>query len=156
MKKLILTIVAGLAMAITTTTYAEDKISTDPPIANAQEKALKDFNKKAGSSVNPNLYTVDNGFILQLPSKDVNVRSAYNDKGNWVYTISRYTPANFSKKVVETVKDSYAGYNISSIEKIEQPGKNLVYVVSINNDKTIKTLRVSNNEVELIKNYQKA
>jgi uncharacterized protein YpmB len=57
MKKHILTIVIGLAIALTTTTYAAGIISTDPPATNAQEKALEDFTKQAGISVSPNLYT---------------------------------------------------------------------------------------------------
>ncbi len=156
MKKQLSTIAVGLAMLLTTTTYASNKANTIPPKITAQEKAIKNFSRQFGSSITPKFYALENGFILQSSLSDLHVKSAYNNKGSWIYTISSFNPESYSKKVIEAVKDNYEAYSISGMQKVEQPGNSPVYIVSITNEKTIKMLRISNGEVEMINDYQKA
>ncbi len=42
------------------------------------------------------------------------------------------------------------------MEKVEQPGFNSVYIVHIEDCNSIKTLRVTSDEVELVQDFQKA
>lgn len=157
MKKQIFAIALGLVMTvITSTTTAGNANHVIPPASKATEKALKDFSNQFKNAINPTLYALDNGYILKSPVNDLMVTSAYSKKGNWVYSISRYNNSSFAKNVVDIVKHSYGTYNISLMEKVEQPGTEPVYVVHINDDKTIKTIRVTNNEIELIHDFLKA
>src|SRR5438045_2889490 len=55
------------------------------------------------------------------------VTTAYNKKGKWVYTITRYSADNLDKNVIDKVKTAYDNYAVTGIEKIEQPGFDIVY-----------------------------
>ena len=41
------------------------------------------------------------------------------------------------------------------MDKVDQPGNESVYIVYMENCNSFKTLRVVNNEVELVQNFQK-
>ena len=47
------------------------------------------------------------------------------------------------------------GSFISTMEKVDQPGNESLYVVYIEGRDSFKTVRVVNNDVELISNFQK-
>jgi hypothetical protein len=130
MKTQILSIALGLVMmAIGTTTYAADK--------------------------NPIINSSKDGFIVNSLADGHEMTSAYDKKGKLVYTITHYPTDNLAKNIMDIVKDNYANYFISGMEKVDQPGSESVFVVHIKNHDSFKTLRVVNNEVELVQDFQK-
>ena len=156
MKKQILSIALGLVtMAIGTTTTAADKNPVSSKKLTANEKAVKDFTKQFKNSANPTIYSSTDGFIVSADSAGNKITSAYNKKGNWVYTIERYAAENLAKDIVDIVKDSYEDYAIAGMEKIDQSGYNTVYIVHLEDSHYIKTIRVKNDEVELIQDFKK-
>jgi hypothetical protein len=157
MKKQILSIALGLVMmAVGTTTYAADKNPVSGTKLTANEKVVKNFNRQFKNSVNPTIYTSNDGFIVQSQADGHEITSTYNKKGNWFYTITRYSADNLTKNIIDIVKGSYDNYFISGMEKVDQPGSKSVYVVHIENCNSFKTLRVSNDEVELVQDFKKA
>ncbi|HEV8084921.1 MAG TPA: hypothetical protein VGP55_17055 [Chitinophagaceae bacterium] len=157
MKKQILSIVLGLVMmAIGTTTYAADKNSNSGKRAAATEKALKNFNKQFKSAVNTIINPSEDGFIVRSEINGHKITSAYNKRGNWVYTINGYSVTSLDKNIMEIAMPGYANYFITAMEKVDQPGDNSVYIVHIEGSKSFKTLRVSNNVVELVEDFTKA
>ncbi|HNP22725.1 MAG TPA: hypothetical protein PKM63_06770 [Panacibacter sp.] len=82
--------------------------------------------------------------------------SAYNKNGSWVYTIQTYSTDNLDKSIIDKVKEQYANYGVTGIQKIEQPGVDAVYIVYLENKTSLKTVRLSNNEVELVSDYSKS
>jgi len=83
------------------------------------------------------------------------VSTAYNKKRKWVYTITRYTSDNLDKNIIDKVKTAYDKYAIAGIEKVEQPGFDVVYVVHLENADSVKTVRISNDEIEMIQDFVK-
>jgi hypothetical protein len=81
--------------------------------------------------------------------------TAYNKKGNWIYTIQNYSTDNLDKNIIDKVQTSYNNYGVTAIQKIEQPGADAVYVVNLENNTSIKIVRVTNDGVELIKDLTK-
>jgi len=157
MNKQILSIAFGLVlMAFTTTTYAADK--TPSTKITASEKAQKNFGKQFNYPVSSTLYSASTGFIVQAQVSSHKVTSAYDKKGNWVYTIKRYPTESLAKNIIDIVKSNYDdnGYFISTMEQIDQPGSKSVYIVHLENGNSFKTLRVTNGEVELVQDFQKA
>ena len=157
MKKQILSIAFGLVlMAFATSTYAVDK----PPATKitASEKAQKNFSKQFNYPVSSTLYSTSVGFIVQAQVNSHKVTSVYDKKGNWVYTIKRYPTESLAKNIIDIVKNNYDdnGYFISTMEQIDQPGTKSVFIVHMENSNSFKTLRVTNGEVELVQDFQKA
>ncbi len=157
MKKQILSIVLGLIMmAIGTTTYAADKNSNSDKRPAAIEKALKNFNEQFKSAVNATINPSEDGFIVRAEIDGHKITSAYNKRGNWVYTINGYSVTSLDKNIMEIAMPGYTNYFITAMEKVDQPGDNSVYIVHIEGSKSFKTLRVSNNVVELVEDFTKA
>jgi hypothetical protein len=104
MKKQILSIAVGLVMmAIGTTTYAADTNPSGSTKLTAREKVVKDFNSKFKSAVDPVIYSSKDGFIAKSLVDDHETTSAYDKKGNWVYTIKHYPTDNLALNIVNIV-----------------------------------------------------
>jgi hypothetical protein len=84
--------------------------------------------------------------------------SVFNKKGNWVYSIVVYPPVSLDKHILDVVNNGYSadGYNITGMEKIQQPGMETVFLVYIKNNTSYKTLRVSHNDIEVMQEYNNA
>ncbi len=152
MKKQILSIALILGMLVTGTVSnaaGNNNIKELTP----QEKVIKDFT--AQFSLAPSVSISDNGFIASSMIDGHQVSSAYNKKGSRVYTITRYPAGNLDKNIIDVVKGSYNKYFITSMEKVEQPGFDAVYMVHLTNSNSIKTVRVTGNDVELLQNFKK-
>ncbi len=81
--------------------------------------------------------------------------SAFTQKGKWVYTITRYSSDALPKDIFDIVRNTYDKYYFNGMEKIEQPGNDVVYIVHLENNSSIKTVRVSNGETELVQDFVK-
>ncbi len=53
------------------------------------------------------------------------------------------------------VKSQYYDYTITLVEEIEVPMKPLVYVVHMEDSATLKNVRVSDREMEVLEEYKK-
>ena len=81
--------------------------------------------------------------------------TAYNKKGNLVYSIQDFTADNLDKNIVNKIKTVYDKYSITGLQKIEQPGLSTVYVAYLENARTLKTVRIADDEMELVKQFTK-
>jgi len=80
---------------------------------------------------------------------------AYNKKGKWVYTIQQYSLDNLDKNIIDRVRSVYYDYGVTGIQKVEQPGRDVVYVVQLENLKAIKIVRLTHDEMELVQDLTK-
>ena len=157
MKKKILSIALGLVLiASGTNTFAADKTPGSEIKLTPNQKAIKEFNRQF-KDLNPTISTSTNGFILQSAADGHKITSAYDKKGNWVYTITNYPTENLSKEIIDIVEAGYNsyGYSITTMKKIDQPGRETVYIVNMNNRDSFKVVGVSNNDVEVIHDFKK-
>ena len=81
--------------------------------------------------------------------------TAYNKKGHWLYTIQRYSIDNLDKNIIDKVRSVYDNYGVTSIQKIEQPGMDAAYVVHLENTKSIKLVRLTRDDMELVQDFNK-
>jgi len=128
MKKHILSVVFAIAtILLGTTSYASGKTS---------EKAAT-------------------GYIVRSVIDGRQAMSAYNKKGKWVYTIQQYSLDNLDKNIVDRVRSIYYDYGVTSVQKVEQPGMDAVYVVHLENTKSIKLVRLTNDDMEEVQEFNK-
>jgi hypothetical protein len=127
MKTKILSIVLGIAAILTTSnSYATD---------NKSSKLKK-------------------GYVVHSVVNGHQTMTAYNKKGKWVYTIQQYSLDNLDKNLMDRVRSVYYDYGVIAIQKVEQR-MDVVYVVHLENEKSIKIARVTNDEMELVKDFIK-
>ena len=81
--------------------------------------------------------------------------TAYDKKGKWIYTIEKYSLDNLDKNITDRVQSVYYNYGVTSIEKVEQRGMNTVYVVHLENAKSIKLVRLTDDDMELVQDLVK-
>ena len=81
--------------------------------------------------------------------------TAYDKKGKWVYTIQQYSIDNLDKNIVDRVRSVYYGYGVTAIQKVEQPGMDAVYIVHIENTKSLKLIRLTRDEMEVVQDLTK-
>ena len=157
MKKKILSIALSLTLvAFTTSTYAAGKDVETKTKLTPTEKAVKSFSKEFKNVV-PVIYPSADGFILSSTANGHQITSAYDKQGNWNYTINRYPAASLALDIMNVVKENYntEGYFITTMEKVDQPASNSVFIVHLQNKNSFKTLRVINSEVELVQDFKK-
>ena len=153
MKKQILSIVAMLAILLTaSSSYAT--VNNDK-MANSEEKITKSFTKEF--SIAPAIEQTDEGFMASSVIDGRKIDAAYSKRGNWRYTVVRYGYDNLDKKIVDLVKkNNYDKYFISSMEKVEQSGFQPVYFVHLVGDNSIKTIKITVDNLELTQDLIKS
>jgi len=95
------------------------------------------------------------GYVVHTLTDGRQTTTAYDKKGKWLYTIQQYNFDNLDKNLVDRVRSVYYDYGVTNIQKIEQPGMDVVYVVHLENSKSIKIVRLTNDEMELIQDLIK-
>src|SRR6476619_914002 len=128
MKKQILSVVFAIAtMLVATTSYASGKTSVK----------------------------ANEGYIVRSVIDGRQAMSAFNKKGKWVYTIQQYSLDNLDKNIIDRVRSVYYDYGVTAIQKVEEPRLDAVYVVHLENTKSIKLVRLTNDDMELVQDFNK-
>src|SRR4051794_22593793 len=127
MKSRILALLFGAALLVASTSYASD-------------------NRSSKST---------DGYVVHSVIDGRQATSAYNKKGKWIYTIQQYNLDNLDKNIVDKVRSVYYDYGVTGIQKVEQPGMDVVYVVQLENVKSIKIVRLTDSEIELVQDLTK-
>src|SRR6478735_9342495 len=95
------------------------------------------------------------GYVVRSVIDGRKAMSAYNKKGKWIYTIQQYSLDNLDKNIIDRVRSIYYDYGVTAIQKVEQPGMDEVYVVHLENTKSIKLLRLTSDDMELVQDFNK-
>ena len=96
-----------------------------------------------------------NGYVVHSVIDGRKAITAYDKKGKWVYTIQQYSIDNLDKNIVDRVRSVYYDYGVTGIQKVEQPGMDAVYIVHIENTKTLKLIRLTSDEMEVVQDLTK-
>jgi|SRR5665213_1201554 len=159
MKKKILSLTAGLVLTVLTSATFAQSITVSAPQSAPAKKALATFDKQFIGITTPAIEsTSDGSMVLQSKQGVRTMTSVFNRKGNWVYSTVIYPPVSLDKHILNVVNNDYSadGYNITGMEKIQQPGMETVFLVYIQNNNSYKTLRVTHNGIELMQEYKNA
>ena len=82
-------------------------------------------------------------------------RAFYTQNGQWVSTVSSYPGNKLDKKISDNVKSVYYDYNIVFVDQIDLTGNKTIYIVEIQNEKLIRKVRVENDEMEILQEFEK-
>lgn len=78
----------------------------------------------------------------------------YNKKGNWVSTIKSYDGTLVSPAIAKSVVSAFPGFRIVHVTQVKM-GNKLVHLVKIEDCHSLKTVRVSGGELDVMESYRK-
>ena len=130
-------------------------LQKNPPVGVlAQLKAEKDFLRSNKRAENVRWYDGVKGFFVYYTKDGNKGRSFYNKKGNFIYNVLSYQEQFLPFKIKKWIKSVYyMDYKITHVNEIRQDGKT-IFLVQITDDKIWKKLRIIDEEMEVIKEYE--
>ena len=146
-----------LAIAIILVSFAGAYANSNNPVKNpaAKEKAMKSFQTQFGTIADINIFDSEEGFIFKSNADGKLVTASFDKKGNWIYSIESFPAHQLLKDIIDVVSlDASNGYG-TSIQKVTQPTAEPVFIIQTQGKDFIKTLRLSNNQLESVSDYKK-
>jgi hypothetical protein len=83
-------------------------------------------------------------------------RALFAKNGSWIFTITTYGESNLDAEVRRIVRSEYYDYSITCVNEISTPENPKVYLISVQDARTIKMLRVQDGEMELLQKFEKS
>lgn len=151
MKKTILSI--AVLLSVFAGAYANETNPIKKDVA--KEKAIKTFNKQFAGATDVTIYDSPEGFIFKSNAAGNVVTTTFDKKGNWIYSVEQFPAHQLLKNVIDIVGlDTNNGF-VTGIQKVTQPVGEPVYVIQTQGKDFLKTLRLSNDQLEAISTYKK-
>jgi|SRR5215831_1698458 len=122
--------------------------------SNVSAKALKDFSKSFKHITNEKWYAVEDGFFASFDNKGIETKVAYDAKGKWHCTVRALDEAQMAYGVKYQVQSTYHDAKILVAYEIKHKD-GTVYIVKTDDGKSIKTLRVIDDNIELLADNSK-
>jgi hypothetical protein len=122
----------------------------------ANERAIAHFNANYAGAREVSWYTLDNQNIYCVSHRGDTVNRVFYDKhGYWKYTLLSYPGYDLAKNVKDQVTDYFTCYQVTSVTEIRAHNIEPVYVIDIENDKNIKIVRVSDDDIDVQQDMEK-
>lgn len=86
---------------------------------------------------------------------NISHRAFYSGKGKWLGTVSSYDGSKLDKNVSDRIKSNYYDFNIVYVNQIDMPRNKIFYIVEIQNEKSIRKIRVDNDEMDVVQEFEK-
>jgi hypothetical protein len=117
-------------------------------------KVEKDFSRSCIGAENIHWSIVPEGSIAYYTLNEKKGVRVYNKKNAFEYDILSYSEDKLPPNIRDMVKQTYyLDYTITLAQEIHTKGK-LIYVVQIQDKKTLKQLRICDDEIEVLKEYR--
>lgn len=116
------------------------------------KRATDHFRKQFPTVSNPYWYKTNVGYIASFKEDAVETKVAYNAKGKLHHTISYYGEKNLPRDVWENVKSVYYAYDILRVAEVHFANR-IIYMMYVQNDKQLKTIRVCDGEMEEVQSF---
>ncbi len=82
-------------------------------------------------------------------------RAYYTPHGNWIYTTSGYDGGKLDQGVADRIKSVYYDSRIVYVNQIDLVGGRTFYIVEIHNEKSIRKVRVNDDDMEIVQEFAK-
>jgi hypothetical protein len=110
-------------------------------------RAMKDFEKLyAGIADVRWEKTSEGNYLANFVNNDKTTLVVYNHIGAWMHTIFNYGADQLEQNVKTKIVTAYGGYKISYVDEVNATGYK-IYLVHIENDTNIKTIKIIDNKM---------
>jgi len=135
---------------------AGDKENTNEINNNSEvnSKILKNFYRSYGEKPGAKWSKTDNGFAVSFKNNNMNTNVYYKNSGSVEYKINYYFEDQLPKDVRHIVKSNFYDYSITQVSEVHKNGS-IGYFVKIEDKYFIKTVRVLNEEWEVVESLVK-
>jgi len=110
-------------------------------------RALSDFRRNYKSVGDARWIQIKHGFLAKFKADAVETRVFYDPHGRWSSTILTYAEDKLPAHIRSKVKSTYYDYTIYLVHEITI-GDNTVYLVSMQDKTRIKTIRVTDENMD--------
>jgi hypothetical protein len=117
-------------------------------------KADKNFRREFKNIDNASWNEKEDGYRVRFNDKSIRYMIDYDKKGNWVSTIKSYDETKLSTQIANSVKTAFLGYAIAWVIEL-RVGNVTAHLVKIEDKQSLKTVRVINDELDVIEDYAK-
>jgi len=145
----------SLSAAMKLTKDSKNEIAEITYVNEVNKKAMHDFKKSFKDVSNEKWYSIRNGFLVEFSLNSSRNRVVYDKKGNWRFTVSYYDEKNLPAEIRAIVKPVYYDYTISRVEEVHADDQ-IIYIVHVQNNSSLKTLRVCEGQMDLIEDFHKS
>jgi hypothetical protein len=97
----------------------------------------------------------DKSYMCKFTNAKGVSRVYYNPNGSWSHTVSAYDGKQLEHSLYQKVWQAYYEYRIMFVTQIDLPRSRTIYLVQLQDEKTLKIVRVENDEMETIEEYEK-
>ena len=118
----------------------------------AERNFKKDYYKASGAEWST---LQDNSLMCRFTMNNIPYRAFYTSHGQWKYTVSSYDASKLNKEVYDNIKSAYYNSSIVFVNQIDKVNGGTVYIVEIQDEKSIKKLRVDDAGMEIIEDLVK-
>ena len=119
-------------------------------------KAERNFKKDYRNADAVEWFTLkDNSLMSRFMMNGILHRAFYTAHGQWIATVSSYDGSKLDKGLYDKIKSVYYYSAITYVNQIDKPGDKKIYVVDIQDEKYIRKLRLENDEIEIVQEFEK-
>jgi hypothetical protein len=119
------------------------------------EKMQTQFHKLFSEASDVKWYDRDNNFVAIFSMNEQDHHTLFTKKGGLIYHIIYGFEKDLPAETRKLIKSVYYDYKIISAIKVEENGRN-IWVVNMEDEKSIVTVRVEDGEMEEVKKLQKS
>ena len=118
-------------------------------------KAIRDFKRQFKEVTGESWEAIPDGFVSTFKQDGITNRIYYNKAGNWQFTVKEAGQDLLPHALRASVRSEYYDYTITCVHEIQSSG-NITYVVNVEDKKTSKKIRISQDrEFEIIEDLVK-
>ena len=122
--------------------------------ATANDRALSKFGKFYPKATDESWMKTKNGFTVRFSSNNIQHLVFLTKRGGVIASIKYYSAKELPSDVRDMVENGYPKYSIKSVREINAANKT-AYLVTIENAKTWKTIRVVDGEMDVYEDFIK-
>ena len=117
-------------------------------------KAVRNLYDRYGDTNNETWYTTDYGFRAKFRQDGISFMADFGKRGEWLNTIKTYDETKLPKDVRRKVRQEYYDYHIFLVQEFNRSNET-TYLVKVEDASTWKTLKVTDDEMQILEEYEK-
>jgi hypothetical protein len=118
-------------------------------------QAARNFSREFKDVHNESWSKKEDGYRARFSKDGINYMVDYNQKGKWVNTIRIYNEDEMPARLRKSIKMAYLDFSIVKVIELKI-GKVISYFVKIEDKYSLKTIQVTDGEMEVVEDYIKS
>jgi len=145
-----------IAKSIADSTEHEGKFKNNKFYRNQiNNQAIRDFVKRYIEVSNEKWTVTEAGITASFVLGGIGHSIYYDEKGNWLSTVRRYTEKHLQKNIRRWVSNAYSDYYIKGIEETEKSFNKIIYLVLLENETGWLKVRVEEGALSVLEKINK-